>query len=357
VYKRQPPDNPHAVRALESILQGIKDGEQLFRNLDCEYVEEYVLFTFDEEPQPAGMVKEEKRVAHVVLQSDRFYFKETVACECTRGVGTAVRLYMSDGKVTRGVQTNTGTQGQGSFATISDERPVVSWMMTPLNFGIRPCEEPLSASLEKVMRHETASGKVTTSVMMDEDEEVDGIPCVKIRFRTVDSERLAPLRVVEDIIWLAAQAHYLPVKNNWLWRKHEQGLPDAITLTSDWREIEPGVLVPFKSIRTLYKDGKNGVRIPNARTTTTISRISLRPAYDSQFFSDVVIPKGSIVYEEKQGELVASYIEGQEDPRSPGVDWRVACWVFIVGGLVFMLAVAWKTRRRLIGVIWKQTAQ
>ncbi|MCS7017127.1 MAG: hypothetical protein NZM42_13560 [Gemmatales bacterium] len=342
--------DPLAQGKLASILRGVRDGERFLHNIDMEYTEEFVLNSFDSEAQRAGLVKEMKTKAHVIIQDGCLRFEEYQSGTVAKGPFTDRQVLVSNGKVIRYLRSSTGAKGTGSYANIiTDEKPNAPTKRTPLNMGRGPIAIPLSQTLQEALRGEGPNPDELSRVSLEGDDAVDGIACVRIRYTLERKQKTGRLDVVEEILWLAPENHYIPVKKVWLWSKLDRGLPDEVTETSDWREVEPGVKLPFKSVtRKFFKEdkfGKSGEREADAEVTTTVTRLSLRPAYKAEYFEDLPFPKGAYVYVVKAGSPVDMYIEGEPRTKRDHINWSVARLALAIGGVLFILAASWKLLR------------
>jgi hypothetical protein len=170
---------------------------------------------------------------------------------------------------------------------------------------------------------------------------------VKLRSETglqEDPKRIIAIRH----LWLATERNYLPVKTEAFDTDWSKTLPGEVGHMSDFREIAPGIWLPFQRTTITYTDyklGKNKVVVNNIRETT-LTKVDLNPRYDISLFRDIPIPDGTRVYEVKDDRIINEYNQGERtsphwQPRRPWWRWLVAPFV----GL--LLITSWATYRWL----------
>ena len=195
--------------------------------------------------------------------------------------------------------------------------------------------------LEKHPRGALLFGDWIQKTSIESEEIVDGLICIKLRCETWDKGERPTLNTLR-FLWLAPERNYLPVKT-------ESYLPDVslelsvgVGFAKGFREIEPGVWLPFDRAVTVYDSDKireEKKQVFRNGDETRIEKANLHPQYDLSLFRDVPFPDGSIVYEMKDGKVIKSYKQGKdkEDEDMRQADSRMR-WVIAAIAIVALLA-------------------
>jgi hypothetical protein len=152
--------------------------------------------------------------------------------------------------------------------------------------------------------------------VFDEGEEVvDGLRCFKLRCAGGMVKEAPSIRYV----WVSPDRNYLPIRTVFHSSMYSFTIPLEYGHASDFREVEPGVWMPFRFEVMVNNElaASEGRTLPSNRTVVTIESVDLHPSYDVSFFRDVPIPDGAYVVEFKDGEAGRSYWNGEPPESAP----------------------------------------
>jgi hypothetical protein len=330
--------------ALEAVLQGVRDSEALFQNLLFDYTEEVQNKLTGEQlaaDKAHGKgklyLKEEWGEYRVIRQGRKFYFKDVSKGDGGTGPWDFSKTLVYNGKRIRLVQTNKIRSEAGGHANlIGGEEPNVPYAMSPQKM----------VAWGTVLLSELLSGSGREPHLKGQDV-IDGIPCVRILVKIPATDSEGRDRTERDVYWLAPDRHYLPVKLECFRNHWSSSYPYARMEASDWREIEPGIIIPFKAVKKNYwpEDLKRNKETLYMTSTVTIRQISLRPNFEDSLFEDLPIPDGLPVYVVENGKIVKSYVQGR-DPSALTSSRSWLLWAFGIGAVVFLALAAWLVLRR-----------
>jgi hypothetical protein len=326
-------------RSVSAIVQEVRNGEELFRNLIFDYVEEAENHLSNEQLK-FGDRYSKRRSSHTryIQQGKCSYFTQDEEEDGALGHGWVKDRAVFNGSKLRAVQTvRLGGKDGGHARLATGEEPNLKIAMTPHKMG---CSFALLSDLL------TATGSV---YRVEKERTIDGIRCVGISGEYHGPDPLGKQRGTKSVFWLAIDRHYIPVRTELYEFEWHATIPWGTIETSDWREIEPGVFVPFKSVMKGYweKDlRQNKLTLANTYTFT-VREASLRPNYDLSFFEDLEIPDGIMVYVAENGTAVESYVKGARTPTNllfGGKRWQL--WLSAIAGSAFLLLTLWLARRK-----------
>jgi hypothetical protein len=120
-------------------------------------------------------------------------------------------------------------------------------------------------------------------------ERVRGIDCEKVVCSCFFADGKGGWQLGETItLWLSPAHNHLVVQEECV----KADTPDAVhstTACEDFREVRPGLWLPFKTTLTRY-DRFSGPRIKDHTVTTEVERLLLDPNYPVEVFRDVTLP-------------------------------------------------------------------
>lgn len=192
-------------------------------------------------------------------------------------------------------------------------------------------------------------------------ESVDGLLCVKLR---CDVYALQPAGerafVYHSFFWLSPERNYHLVRSeSYSPRvKGKENLPQAVTHSTDFREVQPGVWVPFKNSFVNYDIFLNepGKLAPMTEHSYTVEKIDLNPQYPVSFFRDIPLPEKGVVYELKDNKIFKSYpLNPQAEEPSPApvgsnLTWWLVALALCLTALLVGLVLYARHRRSAGGV-------
>jgi hypothetical protein len=332
---------------LEAILQGIRDGERLFRNLAFEHVTDYrFVLPRSKWSDKVDYVLNQHSEIRLVMQGELYYQGTVRKGQAIISGPFDKREYLGyDGQVYRfKIQSGSPTEGHANIWT--GPMPKQAGTLNPQRMGRPQHYYNLSEILDGSHLKDKNDNITTQEVRFVGSEIVNGIQCVKLNLVSkVGGEDSKP-RIGTEVIWLAREWLYLPVKFEAYDSYYKINHPYVAVEATDWREIEPGIVIPFKAEKKVYHDDslvKGEILLANTETTT-VTHVSLNPNYDISLFRDIPFPPGMTVYVVKDGNILDSYVVGEEShPAGASWSWKLvgltlialmvicggACWALL----------------------------
>jgi hypothetical protein len=345
-YASRPSEREEAHQIIQGVIDGLRDWESRFYNVDIMYLHSYVNdYPFDSTGRRSDtLILEETTLVHLVRQDEYSFASYFSVGRSGKGSFTNRILIASDSQVTYLLRHSTGRSGNGYLANIileAGRRPSIPFARLPHSLLRGDSETPESEDLAAQLRGETRSPTSQLELTYEGIEEVDGISCVKLCSRVRNSKE--PERSNETYLWYARDYSYMLVKSVFLWRMKDERYPDCVEQVSDWRKLPEGVVIPFEARRTRYMMKPTNEPVASGVDTIRILRCSLSPNYPKEFFTIGEIPKGTVVYMVKGDDIFRTYVQG--DDVLPV--WQTV----LIGAAVLVLAimVAWKARGLLVG--------
>jgi hypothetical protein len=336
---------------LRPVIENVRANEPLYQNIEAHVTASYQLQDLDPGNVP-GLIKSQSETARTVLQGHLLYFRSDQVDQLGDNTTMPNNLEMGyDGEYTRRVHGQVANLVHGPDSHDRLFRPH-TWLLAgarvtfPLSVWLAGGKElrtyPEAGPYKRLWAQET---------FYEQEEVVDGLHTVKLRAETRDpsSRELITLRY----LWLATDRNYLPIKTEAYQANASTTLPVELGRAEDFREVAPGVWLPFRRSFVVHSDAKlreNKLVVSNSREAT-LTKIDLNPRYDISLFQDIPIPDGTKVYEVKDGKIINSYTQGEQTSplwhpakARPWWRWLVAPSVglVLIGG---WFAYRWRARR------------
>lgn len=279
------------------VARAVAANEALYRDIDVTYRSEYRLA----DPQlhngeirtPGG----ERVFRPVLARDDRVrmvgqagMYRVTAARWMDAGDGPPTTMFRGtafDGTTTR-VRDGARTEATAGPGPVPQEAffPHL-WASAPLFARF-----PLSAFLaggaawdSHPGRDSAYRGKTVVRSVMGAGA-VEAEPCVVVRCAIADAGRLTGV----SYYWLAAGKNFLPVQVESYLRYYSATLPVQVVTAGDFRELRPGVWLPFRLKKVVFEElelRENERMVVSNTATTTITRAVLGPNHDRAFFRDL----------------------------------------------------------------------
>ncbi len=311
---------------LQQILEAVRRHRVIFSSVECKYriegrtPREYLLVSSRSAASSTSEV-------HFVVQKEMFYLKDIGHRIMPDGmVNLDWRITAYDGEKSRHLR-------DGTLLQISDEPvPLGSFIVLPHNLGCVRIAENDGELLDLLTpRNE---GNTRTTVQVVGRAQVGGMECV-----VVETNRTRPDGLFDKMrFFFCPRMHYLVAKCETFYpaKKGQQLQPLIFNETSDWREVAPGIWLPFQVVSTSYVPNlKEKTYISNGTTTYRLLEVNLTPNYPKSFFSNVPMPKDGVIETFRGDELVSRRVVG--NPRDPEEDKSgLPPWVWIVGNVVLV---------------------
>ena len=141
------------------------------------------------------------------------------------------------------------------------------------------------------------------------NETIGDQQCIKLR--SIQSDWCdSPTVYILDTLWLAPQLNYLPVRRELDMRNYSWIWPFCVYQADDFREIRPGIWLPFH----LKKSPYDWAALDEHRDVTreldeyTVLRADLNPKYEIDLFREIPVPTGITVEERTLGCLTPNLV-------------------------------------------------
>jgi hypothetical protein len=341
---------------LERVLANLRAWEDAYP-ADIEVVIRYEYRHHDPDFLPSFLFESAQGTRRTVKQGPWLYFREEQSHRYSRGwPGTYIGTHAYDGQLTRSVL-------QGGPAHIFPYREEANEMFRSHTLLVNGLMSfiyfPLSVFLtggEELQKHPSEAAKDYRKVTRYIGEEgTDGLHCVKLRFDCFRTDKEAPSEPFGwGHIWLAVDRNYQPVKLDYYKVLWSRDLPEGVAWASDWREISPGLWLPFQATVIGYNPEilkAEGRLVPWHTTRYVFEEVRLRPQYDVSLFRDIPIADGTHVYVMgEDNEIQGSYTQGTTERPNPFLGLSLHGWLVVtLASTIIVLACLslWWRRRAL----------
>lgn len=334
---------PHSVQAqakmpqlnVSEIIQNVRSNEELYQNIEVIFHKEYRLRNQADWIMDNAITSSDGTHRTVLQNGMLFssnYEKKTFSESKTN---QRTRLHAYDGEKTRVINGRIVNIHVGKVGNPYQFRPH-TWLLSlarmsfPLSLWLQGGEELQLQPFAGIYRD------LIQDVTFEKVEELDGIQCFVLR--SVLCGKQSP-KEVDTIryVWLAPEKNYLPVKTVGYAPAYSKEMPLEVGIASTFREIAPGISLPFRYEITVYDEyalrSMNKHIVSNSEVGV-IEKAELNPQYPTSFFRDIPIPDDAIVYEIKDGVIVNSY-----DSRKASIFFSLWFWFIFAVGIVFLVWV------------------
>jgi hypothetical protein len=309
---------------IAEIINAVRDHEQLYRNLsfECEETLE-TLRPADVKADPRWF-QTAKYKSRLVLQKELVFYDQTQQGASGNGTFDFGYRQAYDGETFRDLTHSVHQGKKGDVGHIATGlQPKLPSPLTPQQMGCR-LDSSLSEYLDGSRLKKLSRPVVQENTYLGE-ESVDGLRCVKMQILLKSKTPDGKDQVDKDLLWLAPERNYLPVKSETFVAPFVDH-PFVTMQASDFREVQPGVYVPFRGEKVNYSKRKDGSTVPGSRTVSIVKAVDLNPSYPISFFRDVPFPPGALIYVQKGDNFVMSYTQPAPEAPPPSffVRWRAA---------------------------------
>jgi hypothetical protein len=323
---------------LAEIVENVRANEELYRNLEYTFVYERELLRDPRPGEEQSLVRRRRIKTRCVWQNGMAWLRWDYSDLPVQGAEITRTCRLAyDGRTTRILDH---TPGQ-DIVNIHDGLFMDSQMRRPHTLLL------INGWLGDLKLSEFLTAAKFSGFFLDVSDEgeevVDGLRCFKLRC-DVGTVKEAP---GTRLLWVCPDRNYFPKSTVFYEPAYSAAIPLAYGDASDFREVEPGVWMPFRCELTINDEtaASEGRTLPSNRTVVTIESVDLHPSYDVSFFRDVPIPDGAYVVEFKDGEAGRSYWNGEPPesaqirPLAGGVSrwWWAAVAIavaLVIGGLM-----------------------
>jgi len=139
-------------------------------------------------------------------------------------------------------------------------------------------------------------------VAVDGVENVNSLRCIRLR---MDSGKGSGSEW--RMLWLAVDRNYLPAKSVAYAAAYSKSIPLEEGIVKSWREVEPGIwsLGLFEIISNYELAARRGEIVRSNRLAFEVKNVNLHPDYDANFFRDIEMPDGTVVFHvNKKNEVI-----------------------------------------------------
>jgi len=179
-------------------------------------------------------------------------------------------------------------------------------------------------------------------------EQQNGLICHVVTLRFVPEDAKAPSRV--ERLWLAIDRNLLPVRYEEYQPNVSATLPDCVGTVDELHQIQPGVWMPARVVKTLYNRQilrETGRQQPGWQSIITVEFARLDPQYPVSYFNTLEIPEGTYVYHVRQKKIVRSYIHSAPGSAVPNAAnaRKPPYWLWLALGIVGLTVSVCLVRR------------
>lgn len=302
-----PPASP-GQPTLADVIAAVRKNEQLYRDIEVVMTTAYDIG--DRKPDTKDEVSRQKMRTRFVSQGEWFRLEREGGSTDTERTASLDRVRAFDGQTTR-------VFDQKAVGNIAKERLEDECFIRPHLLVMRYSHVavPFSVYLsghEAVRAHPNGRlGKgITMQITYGGEDVVGGLKCHKVLVKKV-----LPSGHVHDgeEFWLAADRNYLPVRLQTYTYRFSKDIPVGHSEVGKLREVKPGVWFPSEVETTAYNKfavQRAGQRELQWRERHVVEKVVLGPKYECEFFSRVVFPPGTAMYELEKGKIIRSWRQG-----------------------------------------------
>lgn len=336
---------------LERLIRNVESNEKIYQNI--EVVGEMKFESFMKEKSVRNNhIRSIDKTFRSILQDPYIYSDNIGSAVLFSGERMVLDTFEAyDGEKTRLSENNT-------FGNIIEGKSDIGLVIRPhcvLLYESRvffPLSELLRAIPELNNRNTWQKKQVESQYLGS--EKIDDYQCRKIRLLIWNKEFGKDSATRIDL-WFASDYNEIPIYSEGYLKFDGKYLIVEKDKVDTMKEIEPGIWFPMKYSRTVFtypegvpRDGR--IPDPSSSTVCKITKVSLHPKYDKQFFTNIKMPKGAPVFEVKDKKIINSHREGLSNTKERrGSNHRLLIpSITIVGGLLLFLStyVIVKVKRR-----------
>ncbi len=339
-------DPPSQKSELAALLARIRENEALYDHLEVRYTLEMEGLPLPGETASRNRIRFLREETWAVWQSPYYYGRvkyDRQMWDGTRRISEG--QYGYDGEFCR-------RNFLGGAANIIDEKVPEGELRPPHRWAVSSLYDcpTLADYLEGgpcAFSKPIRGRRLETSILGH--EEIGGVDCIKLLsryFRADGSEGNS-----RTVTWVAPARNYLAVRHE-LYMTYADRFPVSESQVSQWREIAPGVWLPFRCEGKSYDISSlmEGKRVLRTHATLTLQFARLDPDYGIELFRNVKMPERGPVYTIKGGQIVKSEWRGPE-PREALEQSRSTVWLWFAAAnalfVVIGLALLWWRRCRV----------
>ena len=153
--------------------------------------------------------------------------------------------------------------------------------------------------------------------------------------------------VFVDRFFFVPKYNYLATRAECFSTKKDKIIRIAESYANDWREVAPGIWLPFQAVYRTYCApeiyGHNGL---HGEMVFRVLSVNLNPNYPKSFFSNVPMPTDGVIETYRGGRLVSRQVVGNPQDEDAGKQ-GLPPWAWLAGNLLlFALLLAVYLRYR-----------
>ena len=337
---------------IQDVTENVRRNEMLYENLDV--ASRYTYNVVDRAPfHSEEGFKEITSIDaqdHYVTQRGMFRLDRVATATMDAAPHSFDRVRAFDGTTTRLYdQQQVGNIIPGRVEDDSAFRPHILFICNVIHAPLSTYLAGHEAMAAHPMGGKKWRDRLTVNATYEGAEDRSGMRCHRVWITT--SLRGGP-QYDRWELWLAEERNYLPIEmKSWTFSYSEQ-LPFSAGEAKEFREIAPGVWLPFDVNVVAYDPiilQSEGRQMPNWRRRFVVEEASLDPNYPFSYFHDVVMPEGTVVYEVENRTVKRSHRIGAPEVSSDSSTNRGAPWLLLANAAIVMMAggaIAWGRRRR-----------
>ncbi len=326
--------------AVKTLAQHIHDNDALYRNLEVRYTTLLKGLFLPEGQDPGTRIRTFRIDWRVVWQNRCYYIHRQEHLERYDGSVSDYATEMAyNGNASR-------ANGQNVVGNISDERLSMKPACAPQRLGMLTFAEcDLGAIMEGRQDFVEDTGLTVKTALLGPDK-WEGVDAEKLEIKMFRRTGEMSRRL---ICWILPTRNYLVARMEDYFPTTNPTSPLHIIETADWRQVAPGMWAPFRAVEKNFDQirwTESKQLVQDVEQTITVHSVKFDPHYDSQFFSDVKMPPGGMVYVFKGGEVVDTLVDGESVKKRSGALSRMAWWLIAINVTAGILIIAYVVRRR-----------
>jgi hypothetical protein len=309
--------------SLQELLSSMRENSIFYQNIEAEY-EVQVRSLRSEETKSASVIRHGLTTYHVIFQGMSYYARFHVIQDFTNGDRNEfVTQIGCDGERTR-------TNHQGKIGNINYSRVLPRSFFPPNKLGYPELSEyELADFIEftPILAADENYKSLSIRSRVVGSDTIDGMDCVKIDCADYGLDCVKVARAdygrpqtseprAHTILWICPDRNFLGVRCERFWHRASATLPMVVYETSDWREVSPGVWIPFGG-KSVTFDGDNlrqGLSRPNSDAHVKVTKVVLDPACRVEQFRDIEMPRDAPIYTSRDGGIVSTTVAATQQP-------------------------------------------
>jgi len=315
---------------MRHIIENVRSNEALYK--DIEVVETKSYHANASAQMPSKALTGDVTKSRYVMQQGKLYSRMEEKGQTAGNSGIdRVSLLGFDGQYTRTRGGDTANVHEGKMNTCKIFQPH-TWLLSHAHLCF-----PLSLYLDgdkAIATHPLAGAyaNITVRCSFARSEEIDGLRCCKLVCEMC-AKKSPPEPYAVRYVWLAEDRNYLPIKAIGFQFGYSKDIPLESASASDFREISPGIWLPFKRslvVNDEFQAKKNQKTVVSNTEEELVEKAELDPRYGIELFRDIPVSDAPVVYDVKDGKIIRTRITQNPHPAATHWAWYIPIVVLVL---------------------------